>query len=66
MLRLTTEIIRTTVGAMGLILTIPITTRIAVLMLVDTKKKTDPKTLKREEAAIRHIGHTHVASDGAE
>lgn len=54
-----TEIIRMTVGGIGLMLTIPITTLIAVWILIPKRTVRDPDALKRESAAIEHIGHHH-------
>ena len=54
-----TEIIRMTVGGIGLMLTIPITTLIAVLVLIPKNVVRDPDAAEKERAAIEHIGHHH-------
>jgi uncharacterized membrane protein len=55
-----TEIIRTLVGSIGLVLTVPITTWIAVLILVRTKKDVDGSVVKEEMHALEHVvGHVH-------
>ncbi|MDQ2933098.1 MAG: YibE/F family protein [bacterium] len=56
-----TEILRAMVGSIGLIITVPITTLIAVLMLV---KKPDistvnPAIIEHEKESIKHHGHKH-------
>lgn len=57
-----TEIIRTMVGSIGLVLTVPITTWIAVLMLVRRKKDVDEAVLGQELHALEHAGagHSHM------
>ncbi len=55
-----TEIIRTTIGATGLILTIPITTWIAVLMLVSRERQeAHAVTVRHEIEALENAGHLH-------
>jgi uncharacterized membrane protein len=61
-----TEIIRTTVGAVGLMLTIPITTFIAVLMLVGTHSDASEETIARERTTTESVGHRHSTSNGDE
>lgn len=55
-----TEIIRTMIGSIGLVLAVPITTLIAVLMLMkkpDTQVSSD--IVHAEEHAMEHAGHHH-------
>lgn len=52
---LATEIVRTSVGSTGLILAIPITTWVAVRMIVKEPTTTDSTTLSKEKAAIEHV-----------
>lgn len=54
-----TEIIRTMIGSIGLILAVPITTLVAVFILVRQNKVADTQTLQEEKEAIEHIGHSH-------
>ena len=54
-----TEIIRTTVGGIGLMLTIPITTLVAVWILIPGNSAPNPEAVERERAAIERIGHHH-------
>lgn len=56
---LASEIIRTTVGATALILTIPLTTWVAVRMLVKQKENADPLLVEKEREAIQSVKHTH-------
>ncbi len=53
------EIIRTMVGSIGLVLAVPITTMISTIMLVHPKKAADKEVLKHEQHAIEHAGHHH-------
>lgn len=53
-----TEIVRTMVGSIGLILAVPATTLIAVLMLVKPKKA-DEETIEAEKEALDHANHGH-------
>jgi len=55
-----TEIIRTMIGSIGLVLAVPITTLIAVLLLVRSQKdRTNEAGLKSEEEALEHFEHHH-------
>jgi uncharacterized membrane protein len=56
-----TEIVRTMVGSIGLIFTVPITTMVAVAMLKkDNGESADPLKVKEEEGKIEKIsGHMH-------
>lgn len=54
-----TEIIRTLVGSIGLVLAVPITTFIAVVMLFGKKKKADRDTLNKEALSLEHHKHSH-------
>jgi uncharacterized membrane protein len=54
-----TEIIRTMVGSIGLVIAVPITTLIAVWILMKYKKNADPEILKKEQAAIEDFQHHH-------
>lgn len=54
-----TEIIRTSVGAIGLMLTIPITTAAAVWVLVKERGEGDVGTTTNEHEVIQKIGHRH-------
>ncbi|MDP1625311.1 MAG: YibE/F family protein [bacterium] len=55
-----TEIIRTTIGSLGLILAVPITTIITMWMLNRGKKViVDKKLIEKEEHALEHVGHKH-------
>lgn len=53
------EIIRTMVGSIGLVLAVPVTTWVATLMLVHPRKTGDAATLREEEHALMHAGHHH-------
>ena len=53
------EIIRTMVGSIGLVLAVPITTMISTIMLVHPKKAADKEVLEHERHAIEHAGHHH-------
>lgn len=57
-----TEIVRTMVGSIGLIFTVPITTIVAVVMLKkDNSQNVDPLKIKEEEIKIEKIsGHSHT------
>lgn len=58
-----TEIVRTMVGSIGLILTVPATTMIAVLMLVKPKRA-DEETIEAEKRALEHASAHHGHSHG--
>lgn len=56
---LATEVVRTTIGATALILTIPITTLVAVHMLVHNKEAVDPEIVAQEQKAAAGLVHKH-------
>lgn len=53
-----TEIVRTIIGSIGIVLTVPITTAIAVLMLVDSPRR-DEVEAGRTEAPLPDHSHRH-------
>jgi uncharacterized membrane protein len=54
-----TEIIRTMIGSIGLVLAVPITTLIATFMLVKPAPAASPEAIKKEEDLIEELGHKH-------
>ncbi len=54
-----TEIVRSLVGSIGLILTVPITTFIAVAMLVRPRQNASSSDIKAEDDVLGHIVHSH-------
>lgn len=56
-----TEIIRTMIGSIGLVVAVPITTLISVWILMRTRETEDvtPEKLQKEKEAIEHLGHHH-------
>lgn len=55
-----TEIIRILIGSIGLVLAVPITTLLAVLMLIKKQNKKLPEEiLEKEETALKHFEHKH-------
>lgn len=58
-----TEIIRTMIGSIGLVVAVPITTSIAVWFLIKRKdEEVDPEKVEKEKHALEHlehIGHHH-------
>ena len=57
-----TEIVRTMIGSIGLILAVPITTMVSVYMLTKHLKSNthvDRSILEKEEHALEHAGHSH-------
>ncbi|NBV76736.1 YibE/F family protein [bacterium] len=54
-----TEVIRTMIGSIGLVLAVPITSLITVLMLIKPKKNSDKAVVEKEMSAVSHIGHSH-------
>lgn len=54
-----TEIIRTLVGSIGLVLAVPITTFLSVLMLVKTKKPESSSVLVEEREALKEFEYHH-------
>jgi len=57
-----TEIVRTMIGSIGLVLAVPITTAIAVWLLMKKKSAANPETLASEEHALSHAEHGHSHS----
>ena len=53
------EVIRTLVGSIGLVLAVPITTLLAVLILVKVKKIDDSKLIEQESEDLNHFKHHH-------
>lgn len=53
------EIIRILVGSIGLVLAVPITTFLAVLILVKVKTADDPSVLEKESETVDHFEHHH-------
>jgi uncharacterized membrane protein len=55
-----TEIVRTMIGSIGLILAVPITTFVAVWLLMRMKKNNvSQEKLQKEQEALEHAGHHH-------
>jgi uncharacterized membrane protein len=54
-----TEIVRIMIGSIGLVLAVPITTLIAVWMLVRTKPSAEPDAIAHEHELLAHAGHHH-------
>jgi len=57
-----TEIVRTMIGSIGLILAVPLTTLISILMLVKKRvnnETTSPAVIAQELKSVEHIGHKH-------
>jgi uncharacterized membrane protein len=54
-----TEILRTMIGSIGLVIAVPITTLIAVMMLMRETSETDETLLQIEKKRVEHIGHSH-------
>ena len=55
-----TEILRILISSIGLILAVPITTTLAIYIIIKKRKGlVDEKTLKLEEEILKHIGHKH-------
>ena len=56
----TTEILRTLIGSIGLVLAVPITTLLSAYMLIKIKKqKPSEEILKKEEMELEHTDHHH-------
>lgn len=53
------EIVRTVVGSIGVILTVPITTLVAVAILIPRAKDAPSSLVDSERAALDHAGHEH-------
>ncbi len=54
-----TEIVRSLVGSIGLILAVPITSLVATWMLIKKSDDADEKTILAEREALEHAGHHH-------
>lgn len=54
-----TEIVRTLIGSIGLVLAVPITTLISVFMLMKKNNIEDESVLKLEEEKLEHYSHKH-------
>jgi uncharacterized membrane protein len=57
-----TEIIRTMIGSIGLVLAVPITTVISIFLIVgksNYRKDVDPRLLDAEKKMAEHVGHGH-------
>lgn len=57
-----TEIVRTMIGSIGLVLAVPITTMVSVWLLTrknKRQKQIDRSTLEEEMHALEHAGHSH-------
>jgi uncharacterized membrane protein len=55
-----TEIIRILIGSIGLVLAVPITTILAVYMLIKKNRKNfSDEVLQKEEVNLEHFQHTH-------
>jgi uncharacterized membrane protein len=55
-----TEIIRAMIGSIGLVLAVPLTTLIAVYMLVEAPGETpDASTINKEKESLDNVGHSH-------
>lgn len=54
-----TEIVRTLIGSIGLVLAVPITTLISVLILMRGVSGADTDLVKQEEDSLRHYHHHH-------
>jgi uncharacterized membrane protein len=56
----TTEILRTLIGSIGLVLAVPITTLLSVYMIIKIpKRKPSEEILKEEEKLLAHVEHHH-------
>jgi uncharacterized membrane protein len=54
-----TEIIRTMIGSIGLVLAVPITTLVAVLLLIPKERNANQALVAAEKEAALHVGHSH-------
>ncbi len=58
-----TEIVRSLIGSIGLVLAVPITTAIAVLVLMKKSARHAPADeIEKERHALEHAGHRHERS----
>lgn len=53
------EVIRTLVGSIGLVMAVPITTFLAVVVLVKVNKTSDKIVIHKETEALKHAEHHH-------
>ena len=53
------EIVRTLVGSIGLVMAVPITTLLAVIILMKVPKTSDKETIEKEAEALKHFEHHH-------
>ena len=55
-----TEIVRTLIGSIGLVMAVPITTLLAVWIVVKSNKTpVDTAVIDMEKKALEHVGHRH-------
>ena len=55
-----TEIVRTMVGSIGLVIATPITTMVSMWVLTrKNNKKIDQSIIEEEKHALEHVGHGH-------
>lgn len=54
-----TEIVRTLIGSIGLILAVPITTFVAVWMLMKNSHNISKEDIEKEKIMLEHVGHRH-------
>ena len=54
-----TEVIRTMIGSIGLVLAVPITSLITVWMLIKPKKTKDESVVASQAEAVMHVDHFH-------
>lgn len=55
-----TEIVRTMIGSIGLVLAVPITTMVSVwLLMKKNKAHVDMSLIEKEKHALEHAGHSH-------
>ena len=54
-----TEVIRTLIGAIGIVLAMPFTTLMATLMLTKKNERVSKEELHEEETALKHFHHSH-------
>lgn len=54
-----TEIVRTLIGSIGLVLAVPITTLISVWFLIKKPENADEELIALEKKALEHAGHNH-------
>lgn len=54
-----TEIIRTLIGSIGLVLAVPITTLITVAILIKPQETNDKNLIEKEIEEMKHVSHKH-------